>query len=351
MPFNRPNLSDLISRAAADLESRLPGVAASLRRSVSATLARVHAGVTHGLYGYLDWLAKQIMPDTAEAEHLGRWASVWGISRKVAVAATGSITVTGTAGAVVPAGTLLQRADAAEYTTDAEATFATTTATIAVTASLAGADGNAVTGVSLSLVSPISGVQSQATIDSPGITGGTDTEDDDSLRSRLVARIRTPPHGGSDLDYHAWALEVAGVTRSWVYPQHLGLGTVGITFVCDDLDPVIPDAATVLAVQAHIDEVRPVTAQVTVFAPVAAPLDLTIRLTPNTTTVQAAVEAELADLLSREAEPAGTILVSHLREAISLAAGETDHALISPVADVTHTTGQIATLGTITWQA
>lgn len=351
MPFNRPDLTTLISRAAADLESRLPGAAASLRRSVVSTLARVHAGVTHGIYGYLDWMAKQIMPDTAEAEHLGRWASVWGISRKVAVASSGSITVTGTAGAVIPAGTLLQRADAAEYTTDAEATFATTTATIAVTASLAGADGNAVAGVSLSLVSPIAGVQSQATIASPGITGGTDTEDDDSLRSRLVARIRTPPHGGSDLDYHAWALERAGVTRAWVYPQHLGLGTVGITFVCDDLDPVIPDAATVTAVQDYIDTVRPVTAQVTVFAPTAAPLNLTIRLTPNTTTVQAAVVAELADLLSREAEPAGTILVSHLREAISLAAGETDHALISPVADVPHTTGQIATMGTITWQA
>ena len=350
MPFQRPDLATLRSRAIADTETRLDGADANMRRKVLSVLATVHAGVTHGLYGYLDWLAKQLMPDTAEAEHLGRWASVWGISRKVAVAATGTITVTGTAGAVIPAATLLQRADGAEYTTDAEATIASTTVDIAVTASLAGTDGNAVTGVALSLVSPIAGVTSQATVASPGITGGTDTEDDDSLRARVIARIRTPPHGGSDKDYHAWMLEVSGVTRAWVYPEHLGIGTVGLTFVCDDLDPVIPDAATVLAVQTYIDTVRPVTAQATVFAPVAVPLDLTIRLTPNTSTVQAAVAAELTDLLSREAEPGGTILVSHLREAISLAAGETDHALVSPVADVTHTTGQIATLGTITWQ-
>lgn len=350
MPFNRPDLTTLISRAAADLESRLPGAAASLRRSVVATLARVHAGVTHGLYGYLDWMAKQIMPDTAEAEHLGRWASTWGISRKVAVAASGTITVTGTAGSVIPAGTLLQRADGPEYTSDAEVVLVTTTAAVAVTASLAGADGNADLGVALSLVSPIAGVQSQATVADPGLTGGTDTETDDSLRARLIARIRTPPHGGNEQDYLAWMLEVAGVTRAWVYPEHLGLGTVGLTFVCDGLDPVIPDGATVAAVQAHIDEVRPVTAQATVFAPVAVALDCTIQLTPNTTTVQAAVEAELRDLLSREAEPGGTILISHLREAISLAAGETDHGLISPVADITHTTVQIATPGTITWQ-
>mgnify|MGYP001301442666 CR=1 FL=1 len=351
MPFNRPDLTTLIARGAADLESRLPGAAASLRRSVVATLARVHAGVTHGLYGYLDWMAKQIMPDTAEAEHLGRWASTWGISRKVAVAATGTTTVTGTAGSVIPAGTLLQRADGVEYTSDAEVVLVATTASVAVTASLAGVDSNADLGVALTLVSPIAGVQSQAMVASPGLTGGTDTETDDSLRARLIARIRTPPHGGNEQDYLAWMLEVAGVTRAWVYPEHLGIGTVGLTFVCDALDPVIPDAATVTAVQAHIDEVRPVTAQVTVFAPVAVALDCTIQLIPNTTTVQAAVEAELRDLLSREAEPGGTILISHLREAISLAAGETDHALISPVADITHTTGQIATMGTITWQA
>jgi uncharacterized phage protein gp47/JayE len=67
--------------------------------------------------------------------------------------------------------------------------------------------------------------------------------------------------------------------------------------------------------------------------------------------VQAAVAAELADLLRREAEPGGTILVSHLREAISIAVGETNHVLSSPAADVTHATGQIATLGTITWSS
>lgn len=351
MPFNRPDLPTLLARIAADMESRMPGTAATLRRSVVATLSRVLAGAIHGLYGYLDWLSKQLMPDTAEAEHMARWASIWGVSRKAAVAATGAITATGTVGAVIPAATLLQRADGAEYTTDAEVTFAATTATVAVTASLAGTDGNAATGSTLTLVSPIAGVQSQATVAAPGLTGGTDTESDDSLRGRTLARIQTPPHGGSEKDYHAWALEVAGVTRAWVYPEHLGLGTVGITFVCDDLSPVIPDAATVAAVQAHIDEARPVTAQVTVFAPVAVPLAMTIRLTPNTTTVQAAVENELRDLLAREAEPGGTILISHLREAISIAAGETDHGLVSPVADVTHTTGQIATLGSITWQA
>ncbi|MDX9862130.1 MAG: hypothetical protein RBS99_14555, partial [Rhodospirillales bacterium] len=62
-----------------------------------------------------------------------------------------------------------------------------------------------------------------------------------------------------------------------------------------------------------------------------------------------AIEAEIRDLLRREAEPGGTILLSHIREAISIAAGEYDHALAAPAADLAHDTGEIAVFGGITW--
>ena len=103
------------------------------------------------------------------------------------------------------------------------------------------------------------------------------------------------------------------------------------------------------AVQDYIDERRPVTAQVTVLAPVAVPLALTIALTPDTTAVRAAVTAELQDLLRRDAKPGGTILISRIREAISVSAGEQNHVLTVPSVDVTHAAGEMPTLGTITW--
>lgn len=348
MPFNRPALADLITRAQADIESRLPGADASLRRSLLNVLARIHAGSVHALYGYLDWLAKQLMPDTAEAEHLERWSSIWGVNRLAATYATGTITLTGTG--TIPAGASLVRADGVEYTVDAE-TAITTSGSVAITAVAAGAAGNASAGGKLTLVSPIAGIQSQGVVVS--LTGGADTEADDALRARLLARIQQPPHGGADFDYIAWALEAhPDVTRAWVYPLELGAGTVTVRVMTDDAtSDGIPTSTVVDAVQDHIDAERPVTAAVTVVAPVAVPLAMSIALSPNTSTVQAAVEAELRDLLRREAEPGGTILVSHLREAISIAAGESDHALTSPAADVTHTTGQIATLGTITWSS
>lgn len=91
------------------------------------------------------------------------------------------------------------------------------------------------------------------------------------------------------------------------------------------------------------------TADVTVFAPVAVDLDLNITVSPNTAAVKAAVEAELKALLRREAVPGGTLYLSKIREAISIAAGENNNVLNSPTANVTTSTGELLVLGDITW--
>lgn len=349
MAFQRPTLAELVERISADFTSRLSLTGAVLRRSVIHVLSRVVAGAAHMLHGHIEFLSRQIFPDQSEAEFLVRHASLFGLTRTPATFATGNVTLTGSNGAVVPEGTVLQRADGRQYATTADATIASGTATVEVEALTAGEAGNALVGVTLTFVSPVAGVSATAAVATGGLTAGTDEEADDALRARLLERMREPPHGGSRTDYIGWAKEVSGVTRVWVYPEELGAGTVTVRFVRDNDASIIPDAGEVADVQNHIDERRPVTAEVTVAAPVAAPLDFTIDISPDTTAVRQAVEAELRDLLAREAVPGGTILISRIREAISIAAGEADNALTSPSANVTHTAGQIAVMGTITW--
>lgn len=351
MAFQRPTLPELIDRIQADIEARLPGADPRLRRSLLGALAHAEAGAVHGLHGRLSYLADQILPDSADAEHLERWADIWGVQRKAASPAGGDVDFTGTDGSVIPEGTTLQRADGREYTTDAEATISSGSATVAVTAAEAGAGGNADAGTTLELTSPIAGVDSQATVASGGITGGADRESDADLRARLGRRIRSRPRGGAADDYVTWALEVAGVTRAWVAPLALGPGTVTVRFMMDDTyDDGIPQSGDVDTVQAHIDEQAPVTALVTVAAPSPVALDPEIAISPDTTDVREAVEASLEDLLLRDGAPGVTLLESHIREAISLADGEDDHDLISPADDVAHAAGEIPVLGTITWQ-
>lgn len=349
MSFDRPSLTDLIARIKADIESRLVDADASLRRTLLAILATVEAGAVHGLYGYLDWIADQVMPDTADTAQLERWASIWGLTRKPSASATGTISCEGTEGSVIPEGTVWARADGVELVATAEAAIEGGAAVVPVEAVEAGEDGNTDEGTKLSVSTAVEGVKAMATAGE--LSGGADEETDADLRSRVLSRIRQAPHGGADFDYASWALEISGVTRVWVYPREMGAGTVTVRFTSDGTtDNGIPDAATVEAVQAYLDEQRPVTAEVYVVAPVPVDLDMTIKLAPNTAAVQAAVEEELAAVLLDEAEPGSTILVSHLREAISVATGEANHVLVTPAADVAFGVGELPVLGVITWE-
>jgi uncharacterized phage protein gp47/JayE len=349
MPFVRPTLPELVDRIQADLVSRLMLTAPILRRSLVYVLARVLAGATHMLHGHLEFLGKQVFPDQSDGDFLVRQAAIFGISRKPAAFASGSLDVTGTNGAIIPAGSVILRADGVAYETEGEVTIAAGFASPTINAVAAGADGSCEAGVELSFESPIAGVEATAIVAAGGIVGGSDEESDDDLRTRLLERLREPPHGGSKADYIAWAKEVAGVTRAWCFPLELGAGTVVVRFVRDDDASLIPDAGEVATVQAHIDEVRPVTATVTVQAPIADALNYTISITPNTTAVRAAVEAELKDLLLRIAEPGGVIPRSQIEVAIGTADGVTDFEVTVPAADVVHGAGHMAVHGAITW--
>jgi uncharacterized phage protein gp47/JayE len=357
--FTRPTVAEIITRVGADIEGALEGVTAKLRRTVEYALTRAIAGVSHSLHGHLAWVAEQILPDQASDAFVVRFAGLFGVNRTPAVVAAGSITVTGTGGDM-PAGTEWVRlADGAVFATDAEE-LNIASATVAVTAVVAGADGNMDEGDELVLASPITDVDSTAEVAAGGIVDGADVESIPALVDRLVDRIQDPPMGGKPGDHVTWAKEVSGVTRAWEYKGtdgngNPGLGKVTVTFVCDDLgsigDPsgIIPSGGKVAEVLAYLQDLSP--AEVIVFAPTAVPLDLDITLAPNTVAVQDAVEAEIYDMLAREAEPGGILYLSRIREAISAATGETQHDLTSPVVDDERAFGEIAILGTLTFSA
>lgn len=346
MTFARPSLSDLVERARSDAEARLPGADARLRHSLLDVLLRTHAGATAGLYGYLDHLARQILPDTAEGEFLARWAAIWGVRRKAAVAAEATATATGVNGSGIPAGTELQRADGTRYAVATAAEIAAGTATLSLIAVDPGAAGDLAPGSQLTFTSPVLGVGALAAALAQTVAGA-DEEGDEPLLARLLDRIQQPPQGGTANDYVQWALAQPGVTRAWAYGGWLGLGTVGVTFTMDGRLNPLPLLADVEAVQDALDLLRPVTADLTVFAPSAQPIAFVIRLLPDTPANRLAVEAELADFFTREAEPGGTLYRSRIGEAVSLAAGEFRHVIEAPALDVTVAPGVLPVLGSV----
>lgn len=363
MAFNRPTLQELVTRVEGDIKAGL-GILTLLRRSFLKVFARVLAGLAHSLFGFLKFIERQAFPDTAEGEYLLQWASIWDVPPLEATFAEFTASVTGTAGVTIPVDRPYRRSDGVEYTTTAEVTLTGSGDEITLVAVVAGVSGRMETGDVLSIVSPIAGLASAATVVDV-ITVAEDAEAEASHRDRLLDRIQNPPSGGAANDYIQWARAVPGVTRAWVGPQALGPGTVVVYFVTDAEDPITPSAPKITEVEDYIEERRPVTANVSVTAPTLLDLDLTIEIKPNNAATQDAITEELNDLIFRDAALAGAykspgvlhdgkILLSRIREAISIALGEEDHNVLlvngGAPADVTPATGELIVLGTITWQ-
>ncbi|MFY2599367.1 baseplate J/gp47 family protein [Achromobacter xylosoxidans] len=349
MPVPRPSLPKLIEQLASEMESRLPGILPRARRSLAGVLVRVFSGGLDALYKFLERVFKQAWPDQCDEDELPVHGARWGVLQKTAAPATGALLIGGESGAALMAGSVFQRVDGAQFTVDAGVTIVDGSATAAITAVEAGQVGNTAVGVQFSLASPVLGINSTA-VASTEISGGADVERPELFRARILERIRRPPHGGDNDDYVAWAKEVAGVTRAWCTPNGMGAGTVVVRFVRDDDDDPIPDAGEIEAVRAHIEAQRPVTAELFVLPVVAKPVAYVISdLQPDSAEIRAAIIAELKDMHVRDAIPGGTLLVSHMREAISIAAGENDHVLVSPAGNVTCLPGELATFGGVTW--
>lgn len=344
MPYETPSLPVLVGRTQSDLASD------ALRRSDAQVMSRAISGTAYGLYGYLKWIADQILPDTADEETLERVARLrLNQPRKEAQPATGPVSFTAAALAVVDVDTVLQANDGRAYRVSVGKTTVAGTNTVTVEAVDAGVMGNADPGLVLTLVQPIEGVAVTFTVLAPGLTGGIALESVESLRARVSRSYRVIPHGGNRDDYETWALECPGVTRAWCRRNYMGPGTVGVFFMRDgDVNP-IPDAAQLTEVRDYIEEVRPVTAELYVIPPVPAVVTYHIRLTPDTGAVRAEVEKQLIDLHTREAGLGDTLLLTHIAEAISSSAGETDHKLMAPVADVLAAPNQLLTFGGCIW--
>jgi len=368
MALSRPTLQQIIDRIAADFVAKITGATTLALRSVLLIMARAYAGAVHAVYGYIDNQANELFATTASADadggRLDTIGGEYGIVRNAATPAVDAgVIFTGVALTVIPAGTAMNSEAGNRYTTDAELTIgAGGSIAGAVTCDTAGAAGNDNPAIVLTLESPIAGVDSDATASTAGLTGGADVETDDDYRARILARKRLAPHGGAEHDLVAWMLEVDGVTRAWVYEQYQGAGTVLCLFVLDGQSPITPTAGQIATVTAYLEEHTgadgqlygiPVTMKPGLFvqAPVLRTIDMTVKLTPDTTAIRAAITAAIDDYLYREGLPSSTLYLSKLNEAIAASANLTAHRVTVPAADIALLYNEVAVRGTITWEA
>ena len=350
MAYEAPNIPDLRLRIENDIKDSL-GISGNLpANSFIRAYSYAAAGAFRLFYSFGGYILKQCNPATATGRFLGIWASIWGLSRRAASYAEATVSVTGVEGAVIPSGTSLSF-EGKEYLSQDEATINLGVATIRIVANVAGEASSLKANDKLSFDSAPQGLDSLATVSADGLISGTEKDDDAALRQRLKDRVQYPPSGGSKRDYERWAKEVSGVTRAFVFPQQDGPGTVGVTFLVeDDPNSPIPSDSKVAQVSNYIDNLKPAEANVRVYPPKEAAVDIVVKISPNNSVTQNSIKLALEDLFAQN-EPGGTTLLSHINETISRAPGEEDHVLVSPTANIDSAVGTLSTLGTITWQS
>jgi uncharacterized phage protein gp47/JayE len=376
MPYQRPPLSDLITQAEADVIATAGNL---LPIDILTLLAIDQAGLANLHFGHIDRVSLECTPWSA-INNLEAWAALRKVLQIPAKAAALLASFTGPNGTPITAGATVTRQDGEAYTITTGGTIASGTVSVTITDNAPGAQGNCTVGTPLTLGSAPLGVNA-AGVAGTSVIVGADAETSDSLRTRMLQIYAAPPQGGSRSDYVEWALAVPGVTRAWITPLGNGAGTVIVYTMFDIAEAAfagIPQgtngvatletrdtAATgdQLAVANSIFPLRPVTALVYSNAPVAYPVAFRITdVLPNTADMQAAITASLAAAFVRSASPGGTtwpvtvpgaangtMYMNIFTAALDAVPGLQRYTLVTPNSPITAPTGDLPTLGAITW--
>ena len=222
-----------------------------------------------------------------------------------------------------------------------------------------GASQNLDSGDSVSITTPISGLDSIARTEFFGIGGGTDIEDDQSYRARVQFRYQNPVALFNVTAIILQAKTVPGVTRVWVFEITPDVGDVTIYFTRDNDPSPIPGPSQVQDVKDAILQIKSAhtpDSSVIVNAPDPIVLNFSFNsLVPNTTTMQSSITASLEAFFKDSTEVGVDLPEDAYRCAIfstiDSKTGESVQSFIlnTPVGDIAVNPGELPILGNITY--
>lgn len=221
-----------------------------------------------------------------------------------------------------------------------------------------GADTNISSGGILALSTPIAGIDDAVYTQFAGVSGGTDEEEDEDFRARVIFKWQNPATPFSATTIENLAKTISGVTRVWVEEVTPAEGQVTIYFVRDDDASIIPDSGEVTTVKNIILTIKPAhtsDADVIVSAPTPVTVNIVFSaLSPNTAEMQSAITASLQEFFTSENNVGEDITLNQLNNAIFNTIDDTgvqpaSFTLNTPASDVTINAGEIGILGTITY--
>ena len=308
-----------------------------------------------GLYVQCDWVNRQCFPQTAQGEYLDLHAQLRGVERREATAAEGVLRFTvdaaGAADREIAAGTVCMTTGLTRFETIEAGTLEAgeTSVDIRARALEAGSAGNVAAGTILQMaVAPV-GV-SRCT-NPAAFTGGTDREDDETLRARVLETYRRLPNGANAAFYQQGALSFDEVAAAAVIPRPRGVGSVDVVV---STAAGAPSAELLEELEDYFEARREIAVDVQVRAPEMETVDVTVQVAAeegqDAQAVQDAVEAALRGWFDGR-RLGQSVLRAALGELVFHVEGVANYALTAPAADVAVEVDVLPRLGTLTVEA
>lgn len=256
-----PTTEEINERIINDIESEINQETPLFFKALNRVLALALAGVFTILYKFGQWAIKQIFTITQDADSLELKGDQYDIPRKTSQAAELTADFTGDVnGTIIPAGKQFRgNSNGLLYAVKTALEISGGVVSGNVLCLTAGTSGNLINGSIITILQPISGLNNQATI-SATVIEGENPEEIEDYRVVIQDREKTPPQGGSLVDYIAWAKQVEDVTRAfaWGHREVPGTITEGYVYVypLSDNDPGgrIPSAPKLTEVHDYIDD-------------------------------------------------------------------------------------------------
>lgn len=300
------------------------------------------------LLSKIDTLPNEVFALTAVGEYLDRKVYEQGIERRAAEYAKGTVTITGRAGEVIRAGAKVA-AENILFSVDETASIPDSgTIDVNATCMTGGAVGNVRAGTINRFPVTLPGIYS-VTNNEP-FEGGYDAESDDELRERYFEKVSRPNASGNVNDYIAWAKEITGVGDVQVLPLWNGPGTVKVVITDSNTQPA--DEELIAEVAAHIEENRPIGADVTVASAASLTINVSAKLVKDSgLNVQSDVENVLKDYLSEYALEKEYVSYARIGSLILSIAGIEDYSSLkinNGTINVEIPDGAVPVLGSVT---
>ena len=248
------------------------------------------AAELQALEAQADWVLDQSFPQTAQGVYLDRHGTMRGLKRLPATRSAGSLRCSvETAPAMdlaIQAGTVCMTADEIRVQTTADTVIPAGQlyADAPAEAVEPGAGGNVAPGAVRFLTAcPVA----VTAVTNPGaFTGGSDEEDDQAFRARILESYQRLPNGANTAWYETTAMSYPGVTAAKAVGRAEGPGTVNVYVTGENGRP---SEELLAGLTAEFQEKREIAVTVKVLAPTTQTVDVSVAVAPKDGADKAAV--------------------------------------------------------------